>query len=99
MNANVDMKIKQYLRFRQGYEPQQVGSIIHVMRQLAGAVGFDLDNRFAYAGLGAGPEARIASEIVSRSTLAGALTSGEPVIRKQIELMLKLHPEMHTSVM
>ena len=71
MDSIVMAKVKRYLQERLNCDPYQCGAVVFNIRQLARVAGHTLDDRFSRAGLGAGPEARVASEIVDRSLGGG----------------------------
>ncbi len=71
MNSIVEEKVKGYLRNRLQYDPHDCGAILANMRRAARVAGYVLDHRFASAGLGAGPDARVASNLVGRSIGGG----------------------------
>jgi hypothetical protein len=64
MQSSADARIERYLTDRLRFRWSDTGSIMERMRTLARVAGFDLDDRFAEAGLAAGPEARVAAGIV-----------------------------------
>ncbi len=69
------------------------GTIIDRMKAQALAAGYDqLDERFADAGLGAGPEARVASRVVSRALLGGGDETPDDAFRKEIDTWLRTSP-------
>jgi hypothetical protein len=67
MNSIVEVKVDDFLRSQFHLRPYQRQAIIAKISELARMAGHDLDERFADAGLGAGPEARVASRIVARA--------------------------------
>ena len=71
MNSIVEAKLVSFLINEHHIRHKDVGAIINRIRYLAKMSGFALDDRFARAGLGAGPEARIAADIVAQSIGAG----------------------------
>ncbi len=71
MDSTAVARIKRYLVDKLRCEYYDLGAILFNMRQLARMSGYELDERFSRAGLGAGPEARIAAEIVDRSLGGG----------------------------
>ena len=71
MNSIVEEKVKGYLRSRLQYDPHDCGAILARMRRAARVAGYALDGRFATAGLGAGPDARVASGLVGRALGGG----------------------------
>jgi hypothetical protein len=84
MDSIVEAKVKNYLIRRWHYNPHDCGTIVECMTALARVGGGTLDDHFALAGLGAGPEARIASGIVDRALLGGGCQTSEYEIRAQI---------------
>lgn len=71
MDSIVEAKVKLYLRQHYHMDPYNIGAIMFNVRQLARMAGHTLDGKFANAGLGAGPEARIAAAIVDRAMVGG----------------------------
>jgi hypothetical protein len=99
LESNVEPKIAQYLRWHLRYRPEQVGNVIYFMRQFARAVGYNIDGRFAFAGLGSGPEAKMSSEIAGRAIGSGAYSTGEGAMRRWINQLLEQHaPRFGTVV-
>jgi hypothetical protein len=92
MNALAEAKIRDYLREMLHYDPYQAGTIVYRMRELARAAGHELDERFARANLGAGPEARVACTIVALALGAGGGESSMYAVRKQIDEWLRRTP-------
>ena len=76
MNSIVEAEVRDYLRYRLRYDPYQCGAIMQRIRRLARMAGHDLDHRFAHAGLGAGPEARVAYAV--RKEIGGWLRTSPP---------------------
>ena len=72
MNSIVEARVRGYLQYGLQYDPYDCGTIIRNMVDLARAAGHELDDRFAFAGLGAGPENRVASGIVNLALGGGA---------------------------
>lgn len=89
MNSVVEAKIKDYLILNLKYKSNQIGPILDKIDEAAGMAGFDVDERFAAAGLGAGPEARVASRIVDASLLGGGTETPEYSIKKEIDDWLR----------
>ena len=77
MDSLVTARVKTYLMTRLHRDASECGAILRVMRSVAQAGGYDVDRRFARAGLAAGPDARIAAGIVNRalSGSSGSATS------------------------
>lgn len=92
MNSLVEAEIRNYLTGEMHYDPYQAGTIVFCMRALARAGGYDLDEHFAQASLGAGPEARVASTIVERALGGGGCETSMYTIRRQIEDWLRTTP-------
>ena len=84
MNAITEAKVKDYLISHWHYNPYDCGTILECMTSLARTGGGELADEFAFAGLGAGPEARVASSIVDRALLGGGCQTSEYEIRAQI---------------
>ncbi len=92
MNAIVEAEIWGYLTGRLHYDHYDCGTILECMRSLARMAGHDLDDRFAHAGLGAGPEARVAAGIVDLSLGGGGCETSNYTIRAQIRDWLLKNP-------
>jgi len=71
MDSIVQEKVKHFLREKCRRDWYECGAIAFQIRKLAQMSGYDLDRRFAHAGLASGPEARIASAIVAQSIGTG----------------------------
>ncbi len=84
MNAIVEAKVGDYLRNWFRVDAYDVGTVLECMRGQAQAGGNDLDEPFRFAGLGAGPEARVASGIVDRALLGGGCETSDYAIRMQL---------------
>lgn len=89
MDAIVEARVRDYLRSKWHYSPYQCGAIVYCLRNLARMAGYDLDDRFASAGLGAGPEARIATGIVDLALGGGGCETSAYAIRQQIDQWLR----------
>ena len=72
MDSIAEGKLNDLLRNWLHYNPYDCGTILEQMTAVARSGGFDLDTRFAEAGLGAGPEAHVASRILARALLRAA---------------------------
>ena len=92
MDSIAEGKLSDLLRNWLHYNPYDCGTILEQMTAVARSAGFDLDTRFAEAGLGAGPEAHIASRLLARALLAGGDEVSEYAIRKEISKWLREHP-------
>jgi len=91
MDSLVEAKVGDYLRNGLHINPFDVGTVLECMRSLACAGGNDLDESFRYAGLGAGPEARIASGIVDLALLGGGCETSDYAIRMQVRDWTRRH--------
>ena len=94
MNAIVEARVRTFLQTRLYYDPYDCGAIVFNMRQAARVSGHDLDPRFARAGLGAGPDARIASGIVNHAMGGGGDTTSEDVMKNTIDRWLQTSSPM-----
>lgn len=86
MDSLIEAKVNKYLQKRLNYQPHECGAVLNRMRTLARTAGFELNHRFASAGLAVGPNGRCASNIVSQALLDGcgdAVTEYE--IRNKID--------------
>jgi len=90
MNSIEEAKVRKFLYYDLHYDPYQVGTIIYNMNELARVTGHELDHRFAGAGLGAGPECRVASGIVDLALGGGGCETS--MYRKEIEMWLLKSP-------
>ncbi|GMV95716.1 MAG: hypothetical protein HRF43_07330 [Phycisphaerae bacterium] len=89
MNSLVDGKIKDLLRNWLHYKDTDCGTVLEQINALARVAGHDLDERFANAGLGAGPEARVASRIVGRALLEQGDETPDYEIRTTLDMWLR----------
>ena len=95
MDSIVEAKVRLYLRQRLQCDPYDCGAVVFHVRQLARVSGHALDNRFARAGLGAGPEARIASELVDRAMGGGGgAATSEHHMRLMTDHWIRVSPPM-----
>ncbi len=92
MNSIVEEELRMYLVNRLHYDPYQCGTILEVMRALARMAGHDFDHRFRHAGLGAGPEARVAAGLVDLAMGGGGCETSPYTIRKHIDDWLLKNP-------
>lgn len=89
MNFIVETKVRDYLRRQMHFNPIQAGTVTYVIRQHARASGYEVDERFAEAGLGAGPEARVGAAIVDRALGRGGCETSMYTIRLHTERWLR----------
>jgi len=92
MNSLVEAKVKNYLRDVMRFSPNEAGTIVGVMRDLAKIVGHDLDERFATTGLGAGPEASVAACIVDRALFGAGHAASNYDLRAYCDKWLRETP-------
>jgi hypothetical protein len=92
MDSIVEAKVKDYLRNGLHCDAYDCGAIVAKMRSLARMAGHHLGAKFAHAGLGAGPEARIAASIVDRALGGGGSATAEHAIRHMIEKWTRSSP-------
>lgn len=98
MNAMLVARVKTFLGSELHYDPYQCNAVIGKMAALARMAGHGLDGRFAQAGLGAGPEARLASRLVTYSTVGSRGTeTTEYEIRRTLEKWLHERPASATQ--
>ena len=91
MNSVVEGKIRDMLRNWLHFSPYDCGTILEQMTAVARAGGFELDERFAEAGLAAGPEAHVASRIMARALMEAGDEVSDYAIRKEIDKWLREH--------
>jgi hypothetical protein len=92
MDSIVEARIKDFLQYDLHYRAYDCGTIVECMNDLARMAGYDLDDQFARAGLGAGPEARIAAGIVDRALGGGGCETSDYAIRTEINRWVRSHP-------
>ena len=86
MDSIVEAKVRRFLIDRFHLDPTNSGMITGKIRSLARMAGYNLDERFASAGLGAGVEATVASSIVARAIGKGG---GDATAEKDIRVVLE----------
>jgi len=84
MDSIIMAKVKHYLQRKLGHRPHDCGAIWFNICKTARAGGYSVDDRFARSGLGSGPEARAAAEIVARAT---GNIGGTPTTEHQLRLV------------
>lgn len=87
-----EVKLKQYLNRYFHLNPNERAAVVLKMRTLARAGGHTLDAKFAQSGLGAGPEARIASAIVARVLGTSGSATDENEIRVYLNKWIRESP-------
>jgi hypothetical protein len=92
MNSIVEAKVKSFLQHWYHYTPLQSGTITYYIRDLARISGHDLDERFASAGLGAGPERSVAASLVDKAIGGGGCSTADYEIRAHCEKWLRETP-------
>lgn len=91
MNSIVEARVRHFLANQYHCTPPEANTVATVMRSIARAAGYALDERFADAGLAAGPEARVASRIVGRALGEYGDETPEFAIRQQIDAWRRTH--------
>ena len=92
MDAINEAKVNDLLRNWFRYNPHDCGTVLEQITAVARVAGFGIEERFAEAGLGAGPEARVASRIVARALLEQGDETPDDAIRQEINRWLREHP-------
>jgi len=92
MDSIAQAKVHDMLQNWMHYNPYDCGTILEQMHAVARSAGYALDERFAEAGLAAGPEAHIASRILARALLENGDEVSDYSIRKEINKWLREHP-------
>jgi hypothetical protein len=92
MDSIAEGRVDNMLRNWFHFNPYDCGTVLEQMTAVARTAGFDLDARFAEAGLGAGPEAHVASRILARALLGGGDEVTDYAIRKELNKWLREHP-------
>ena len=92
MDSVVETRVLGYCRNDLGYDVWPCQTILKCVRDLARASGYDLNEKFARAGLGAGPEGRIASAIVERALGGSSPDTPEYTIRMHVRDWLRTNP-------
>ncbi len=95
MDSLLYARIKQYLQTRHQCDPHSCGAVVFNMRKVARMAGYDLDERFASAGLGAGPDAEAAAGIVQHATVGGGGSAvSDYVVKQAIDRWSRMTPGM-----
>jgi len=92
MDSLVQAKVTAFLRNRFQIDPVECTTVLRKIRELARAAGYGLDAQFAGAGLGSGPEGRVASSIVERALGGGGSATSEKDIRLTLERWIRNSP-------
>lgn len=71
MDSIVEARVRTYIVNRWHFNPYDTRAILSRMCTLARVAGYELDRRFARAGLAAGPEAAVAASIVDHALGGG----------------------------
>lgn len=87
-----EIRLKHYLNRYFHLNPSERAAVVLKMRTLARAGGHILDAKFAQSGLGAGPEARIASAIVARVLGTSGSATDENEIRMYLDKWIRESP-------
>lgn len=89
MDAHLEQKVWHYLRERLGFSPLECDTVQHHIKNVARAGGYDVDHRFAEAGLGSGPEARVASGIVKYASGEGGIPLCDHEMKRTVAYWLQ----------
>lgn len=92
MNSLTEGKIRDYLVNDLHYPHEDCGTVVERIRHLAVASGHMVDERFGHAGLGAGPEALVASRIVDSACGRRGHETPEHAVRREIDGWLHRSP-------
>jgi hypothetical protein len=90
VNSQIEAQVRMLLQTELDCTPSDSNVIVDLMRMQARKSGYELDARFAHAGLGAGPEARIASRIVNRAMFGGGDETAEYSIEAAVRDWLRM---------
>jgi hypothetical protein len=88
----IEAKVKDFLKNWLHCNPYDCGTIVECIRNQARVAGYDLNEQFAVAGLGAGPEAEVASAIVARALGCGGDAVTDYQIRKEVADWIRRNP-------
>ncbi len=95
MNSLVEERVKGYLKKQLRYGPYDCGAIVFNMRTAARTAGHDLDRKFGFAGLSAGPDANVASFVVDRALGGGAGSAvDEYVLKRTLDRWIRTTPHL-----
>lgn len=89
MDTHLEQKVWHYLRDRLGFSPLDCDTVQHHIKKVARAGGYAVDHRFADAGLGSGPEARVASGIVKYAMGGGGISLCDHELKRTVEYWLR----------
>lgn len=92
MDAVIEAKVSDYLQNWWRLDPVTCVPLLEHMRSLARVRGFEIDERFADAGLGGGPEASVASAIVNNALGGGGTAASDYEIRNHLHAWLSMLP-------
>src|SRR5262245_61996197 len=84
MNSIVESKLTSYLINKLDVKHHQAQRLVTHVENQARIAGFELDERFARAGMAAGPECRVASGILDRALGGGGAETSEYSMRSQV---------------
>ncbi len=93
MDSIVEAKVQEYLRATWHLQPHERRAIIDEIDARAHAAGYEPDERFAHAGLGAGPEGRAASRLVGRALGVHGDESSDYSLKKEVDQWLRVTPK------
>lgn len=92
MDSLLEAKIREYLINSMKLNPYHAGTVVTHMRGLARMAGHELNDRFRTAGLGAGPEARVAASIVDRALLGSGAETPDYTVRMHVDDWIRSNP-------
>lgn len=87
-----ETKVESFLRNRLQFQPHECRVAVGKVRALARAAGHDVDHTFAHAGLGSGPEGRLASSLVQRALGGGGSAVTEQELKTVVQRWLRQSP-------
>lgn len=92
MNSLLEAKLSDLLLQKYRLNPNDTGTVLECIRRHARVAGHELDTEYRFAGLGAGPEGRVAASLVDQALLGGGCESSEYAVKTQIKEWLRVTP-------
>lgn len=92
MNTLLEAKLDSLLSQKYRCNPNDARTVLDCIQHQARVAGFELDVNYRFAGLGAGPEGRVASSLVDQALLGGGCESSEYAVRQQIRDWIRFNP-------
>lgn len=93
MNSTLEAKISEYLKLNMHYTPVDSAAIIDQVVTKARTAGYAIDERFAHAGLTAGPECKGASRLVARALGMSGDETSEYALKKELDAWVRAAPK------